>query len=118
MSLDVPETARLFAMVNEVGADAMISMITAKYHYLFWRPVTAIDPMSVIERRLRPGAGPDDGNPLTDEQTPWSPLVTTPNHPEYPSAHSTITSAMRRCSRTLLGTDQLDIDVQGTPDSR
>ena len=43
-SLDVPDTARLLAMVNEVGADAMIAMMNAKYHYLFWRPVTAIDP--------------------------------------------------------------------------
>ena len=55
-SLDLPETARLLAMVNVVGADAMIAMMNAKYHYLFWRPVTAIDPTLGDERRLRPRA--------------------------------------------------------------
>src|SRR6266566_3728498 len=45
--LDLVRTARLAAMVNVVGADAQISVMHAKYHYLFWRPVTAIDPTSV-----------------------------------------------------------------------
>jgi hypothetical protein len=40
---DLAQTARLMAMVNVVGADAQISVMNAKYHYLFWRPVTAID---------------------------------------------------------------------------
>jgi hypothetical protein len=30
------QTARLVAMVNTVGADALISCLFAKYHYLFW----------------------------------------------------------------------------------
>src|SRR4051812_31065126 len=47
MRLDVPHTSRLLAMTNEVGADAMIAMMNAKYHYLFWRPVTSINPASV-----------------------------------------------------------------------
>ena len=34
-------------MVNLVGADALMSTLYAKYHYLFWRPVTAIDPTAV-----------------------------------------------------------------------
>src|SRR4051812_37922049 len=66
MGLDVPETARLLVMVNEVAADGMIAMFTAKYRYLFWRPVTAIDPMSVHSDGFGVAApGPDDGNPLT-----------------------------------------------------
>src|SRR5262249_9864689 len=64
-SLDVPETARLIAMVNEVGADAMIAMMNAKYHYLFWRPVTAIDPSSATNDGVRPVPGLPNGNPLT-----------------------------------------------------
>src|SRR4029077_8329622 len=52
MNLDVPQTARLLAMVNEVGADAMISMMHAKYTFQFWRPVTAIDPGSVTNDGL------------------------------------------------------------------
>src|SRR4029079_14764749 len=47
MNLDVPESARWFAMVNVPLADAGIAFMNAKYHYLFWRPVTAIDPTSV-----------------------------------------------------------------------
>jgi hypothetical protein len=114
-SLDVPDTARLLAMVNEVGADAMIAMMNAKYHYLFWRPVTAIDPTSVTNDGFGPVPGFDDSNPLTVEQPGWRPLVTTPNHPEYPSAHATITSAIAEVLTYYLGTDQLDIDIQGTP---
>ena len=53
-SLNVPDTARLLAMVNEVGADAMIAMMNAKYHYLFWRPVTAIDPTSTTTTASAP----------------------------------------------------------------
>jgi hypothetical protein len=114
-SLDVPDTARLLAMVNEVGADAMIAMLNAKYHYLFWRPVTAIDPTSVTNDGFGPVPGLDDSNPLTAEQPGWRPLVTTPNHPEYPSAHATISSAVAEVLTHFLGTDQINIDVQGTP---
>jgi hypothetical protein len=115
MSLDVPESARLLALVNEVGADAMIAMMNAKYHYLFWRPVTTIDPTSATNDGFGPVPGFDDGNPVTVEQPGWRPLVATPNHPEYPSAHATITSAIAEVLTRFLGTDRLDIDVQGTP---
>jgi hypothetical protein len=115
MNLDVPGTARLVAMVNEVGADAMIAMMNAKYHYLFWRPVTAIDPMSVANDGFGPVPGFDDGNPLTVEQPGWRPLVATPNHSEYPSAHATITSAVVEVLTRFLGTDQIEVDVHGTP---
>ena len=94
-SLGLVETARLVAMVNTVGADAQISVMNAKYHYLFWRPVTAIDPTSV--KPTGDGFGPtpgfDDGNAATAEQAGWRPLITTPNHPEYPAAHGSLTSA-------------------------
>ena len=113
MNLDVPETARLLAMVNEVGADAMISMMRAKYHFQFWRPVTAINPMSVTNDGLGPVPGFDDGNPLTIEQPGWAPLLTTPNHPEYPCAHCTITSAIGEVIAHFLGTDAINIDLHG-----
>ena len=103
-------------MVNEVGADAMIAMMNAKYHFLFWRPVTAIDPTSVTNDGFGPVPGFDDGNPATVEQPGWRPLVATPNHPEYPSAHATITSAIAEVLTHFLGTDAIDVDVQGTPD--
>jgi hypothetical protein len=45
--LKLVQTARLAAMVNLIGADAQISVMHAKYHYLFWRSVTATDPINV-----------------------------------------------------------------------
>ncbi len=113
--LDLRETARLMAMVNLVGADALMSALYAKYHYLFWRPVTAIDPTAVKPDGDGFGAVPgyDDGNPATIEQTGWRPLLATPNHPEYPAAHGVITSAMAEVFSTFLGTNQVDLDIHG-----
>ena len=107
------ETARLLAMVNLVGADALMAGLHAKYHYLFWRPVTAIDPSAVTADGFGPVPGYDDGNPATAEQAGWRPLLTTPNHPEYPAAHGVITSAMAEVFRTFLGTNRLDLDIHG-----
>lgn len=112
-NLDVSQTARLIAMINEVGADAMMTMMHAKYHFQFWRPVTAIDPGSVTSDGLGPVPGFDDGNPLTIEQPGWRPLLATPNHPEYPSAHCTITSAVGEVVARWMGTDAINIDLQG-----
>jgi hypothetical protein len=81
-------------MVNLVGADALMSTLYAKYHYLFWRPVRAIDPSDVTADGFGPVPDYEDGNSATIEQMGWLPLLTTPNHPEYPAAHGAITSAM------------------------
>jgi hypothetical protein len=114
-NLDVPRTARLVAMINQVGADAMIAMMDGKYHYLFWRPVTAIDPTSVTTDGFGPTPGFDDGNPATAEKPGWRPLLATPNHPEYPSAHVNISSAIVEVVSRFLGTNAIEIDVQGGP---
>ena len=52
-SLDLWENARLFGLLNLAMADGYIATVEAKYHYNFWRPITAI--------RL----GDTDGNPGT-----------------------------------------------------
>ncbi len=111
--LSLLETARLAAMVNLVGADALMSALYAKYHYVFWRPVTAIDPTAVIADGFGPVPGYDDGNPATVEQTGWRPLLTTPNHPEYPAAHGVITSAMAEVFSTFLDRSQTGLDIHG-----
>lgn len=113
--LDVSESAHWFAMVNETLADAGIAFMNAKFHYLFWRPVTAIDPTSVTNDGFGPVPGFDDGNPQTQEDAGWRPLLPTPNHPEYPSAHATFTSAIAEVLTRFLGTSDIDVDVQGTP---
>ena len=75
------QNARLFALVNLAIADAAIACWEAKYHYVFWRPITAI---SLAET---------DGNGATMPDSCWAPLFATPAHPEYPSGHSTLSSA-------------------------
>jgi vanadium-dependent haloperoxidase-like protein len=115
--LNLLQTARLAGMINVVAADAMMSMMHAKYHYLFWRPVTAIngslDPSAVTNDGFGPVPGYDDGNPATVEQAGWRPLLVTPNHPEFPSAHSTLTSAMAEVFRTFLQTTYINLDIHG-----
>jgi hypothetical protein len=115
LSLGLLETARLAAMIDVVDSDAGMAMMNAKYTYLFWRPVTAIDPTSV--KVTGDGFGPvpgfDDGNPATIEQVGWRPLVATPNHPEYPAAHGTLTSSLAEVLTEFLGTNRIDVDIHG-----
>ena len=119
--LGVADTARLLAMVNTVSADALMSVLNAKYRFLFWRPVTAIagagqcptQPSAVTADGFGPVPGFTDGNPATVEDPCWRPLVTTPNHPEYPAAHGTNTSAMAEVFSEFLGTDRIDLDIHG-----
>jgi VCPO second helical-bundle domain len=112
-NLDLVQTARLAAMVNVVAADAGISGMDAKYAYLFWRPITAIDPSAVTNDGFGPVPGFDDGNPLTVPQPGWRPLLATPNHPEYPSAHCTLTSAMAEVFAQFLGTNRFNLTLRG-----
>lgn len=97
--LNTVEAARFMAMTSVVAADAMITCFEAKYHYLLWRPVTAIR------------AGGSDGNPRTKGDIDWTPLIPTPNHPEYPSAHSCVTPATARVIARYLGTSQIDYTI-------
>lgn len=97
--LDLFEAARFMAMAEVTVGDAFISCFDAKYHFLAWRPITAIR------------AGDSDGNPDTVGDAAWSPLLGTPNHPEYPSAHSCITPALGLVVARFLGTQQIDFTV-------
>jgi len=112
--LGAVQSARVIGMVNVVGADAQIAVMHAKYHYLFWRPVTAIDPSSVsASDGFGPSPGFNDGIAATLEQPAWRPLLTIPNHPEYPAAHGSLTSAMAEVLGELLDSDQINVDVHG-----
>jgi hypothetical protein len=104
--------------MNAIPASASVSFTIANQravHYLCCRPVTAIDPTSVTSDGFGPVPGLDDGNPLTQEQVGWRPLLPTPNHLEYPSARATFTPAVAEVLMRFLGTSHIDIDVQGTP---
>jgi hypothetical protein len=69
------DSARFMASFAAALTDAYIAVFDAKYHYDFWRPVTAIRN------------GDIDGNPATEIDPTWQPLDATPLHPEYPCAH-------------------------------
>jgi hypothetical protein len=99
--LDLVDAVRLFAMGNMVASDAGITCMDSKYHYLLWRPVTAIRNAD------------QDGNAATDADSTWSPLLTTPNHPEYPSAHGCVTAAVADVLASALKTTAINIDVPG-----
>jgi membrane-associated phospholipid phosphatase len=90
--LNLPQSARLFALLNISLADAAIAFFDAKYTYQFWRPVTAIQM-----------AG-SDGNPSTEPNPTWLPLTTkTAPDPSYPGAHSAISAAGAEVLRFFFG---------------
>ena len=111
--LGLIHSARLAAMINVVAADAQISVMNSKYRFLFWRPITAIDPTAVTGDGFGPVPGFDDENDLTIEEIGWRPLITTPNHPEYPAAHGSLTSAMAEVLSEFLGTERIDVNIRG-----
>lgn len=81
-NLTLIRKARVFALLNIAMADAAIACWDAKYHYEFWRPITAITLADL------------DGNPATDVDSLWTPLLgITPSHPEYVSGHSTVSGS-------------------------
>ena len=85
------DSARLFALVAVARADAMIAVFEAKYHYNFWRPMTAIRN------------GDIDDNPATERDAAWLPLDNTPMHPEYPCAHCILGASLGGVVELVLG---------------
>lgn len=88
---EATQNARLFAVIAQAMDDALVAVFDAKYHYHFWRPLTAIRN------------GDQDGNEATERDESWAPMIDTPMHPEYPSAHSTLAEAVVAVLRAELG---------------
>jgi hypothetical protein len=93
--LTLVENARLYAMLYMTAADALISVWDDKAHALFWRPITAIRE-----------AG-DDGNPDTQPQDGWTPLIATPPYPEHPSGHTGLSGSIVKTLQQFFGTDEI-----------
>jgi hypothetical protein len=87
--LSLSENARAFALLNMAISDGLVASMETKYYYVFWRPVTAVR------------AGDLDSNPETDADATWTPLLTTPSFPSYPSAHASASYAARRVVESL-----------------
>lgn len=100
--LSLRDNARLFAYLYVAQGDATIAGFNAKYHHGFWRPITAIRN------------GDTDGNPDTEADPAWSPLATTPNHPEYVSAHAFVEGAWTEVLREFFGTKKLNLTISST----
>ena len=81
-NLSLSATARIFALFYLAASDAGVACWDAKYAYNSWRPISAFK------------GGDSDGNESTLADGTWEPLIATPPHPEYPSGHATISSAM------------------------
>jgi PAP2 superfamily len=89
--MDVVDSARFMALIAVGLNDAIIAVLDAKYHYNFWRPITAIRN------------GDLDGNPDTDREATWQPLAATPMHPEYPCSHCIQSSTVAGIVKAVLG---------------
>jgi hypothetical protein len=93
--MSVVDSARFMTLVAVGINDAIIAVLDAKYHYNFWRPITAIRN------------GDTDGNPATDREATWQPVADTPMHPEYPCAHCVQAGAVAGVVKAVLGTEDI-----------
>jgi hypothetical protein len=85
------DTARLFALINFAGCDAVIVGMDSKFAYNLWRPYHAI--------RL----ADTDGNPDTTADPAWNSLFLAPRFQEYISNHGVITGAVMRVLTRVRG---------------
>jgi len=114
-SLDVADQARLFAMANLAGADALINCWDDKEFWHFWRPVTAIN------------LGASDGNPDTVGDQTWAPFISTipgpvagtflptPPYPDHPSGYNCLTGSMMHTAKRFFGNNKMTFTVERTP---
>ena len=102
-NMSVLELARFMSLVSMAATDALIAVFDAKYHYTFWRPITAIRN------------GDIDDNPATERVATWQPIDITPLHPEYPCAHCIVTGAVAGAITAMLGTEQIPEVVMTSP---
>jgi membrane-associated phospholipid phosphatase len=97
-------TVTVFANLDLALADATIGLYEAKYHYLVWRPVTAIQLGNTI------------GNPGITGNPAWNPLAVTAPDPSYPGAHATISQAAATVLSAFYGDDlHLIVSSDGDP---
>jgi hypothetical protein len=99
---NIGDSARLFALVDLAVADAVITAWDSKVTYVFWRPSTAIQ------------LGEFDGNPRTDGDPTWAPLVVNPAYPDYTSGANNVTGSATRALALFFGTDEMTFDVTTT----
>ena len=97
--LGLAECARLFAIMTMTNANSFIVDWDAKFHYNFWRPVTAIRN------------GDNDGNDATERDASWVPSNATPMHPEYPSQAAILAGGSSAALALVSGTADVPVTV-------
>jgi len=104
--LGLAENARLFGLLSMGIANCYILDWDAKFHYQFWRPLTAIRN------------GDQDGNDATERDAGWLPLNATPMHPEYPSQAGINAGTARNILESVFGTGPESFSVTDVTDAR
>jgi hypothetical protein len=97
-SLNLGDSARMFALVSMATADAIISAWDTKTFYNVWRPVTAIRD------------GDLDGNPATAGNATWTSFFAAPNYPDYTSGANNVSGATTTVLQHLFG-DKVDFTL-------
>ena len=93
--LSLVDNARFFAMLYLTAADTLINVWDDKAHYSFWRPITAIREADT------------DGNPGTEADPNWLPLIPTPPYPDHVSGHSGLSGSIVRTMQQFFETDRI-----------
>ncbi|WP_018478206.1 vanadium-dependent haloperoxidase [Pontibacter roseus] len=101
------EAARLVGLIQMSQIDAWIASFDGKYHFNFWRPITAIR------------AGNSDGVEATEGDASWTPTFTiyqpfmapTPPTPEFPSTHAYNAGAAAAVFKSFFRTDYIDLNL-------
>ncbi len=103
----VVETTRLYALLSVAVGDALHAGVDSKFHFAFWRPITAIRRAEL------------DPHTETMVDLGWEPLIKTPGHPEYPCGHciyGAAIAAVLNSEVVLEDGETLNVYDRGTPD--
>lgn len=93
-SFDIKETSYSYTLLSIAIHDAFISCWDEKYHSNYIRPIT------IIQNNI---------------DSKWSPILLTPNFPEYPSGHSVVSSSASTILTYLFGENYSFIDSTEVP---
>jgi hypothetical protein len=85
------QNARVLALLNMASNDSLVVSFWTKYHYVLWRPETAI------------ANGDDDGNAKTSGESSYKPYIITPCFPSYPSNHGSGSNSAAEVLRRAFG---------------
>ncbi|MCG9970926.1 vanadium-dependent haloperoxidase [Christiangramia crocea] len=99
--LDGWEAARLIGLIQMSVIDSYIASFEEKFHYAFWRPITAIR------------AGDSDGNESTIGDVSWTPSSPspTPPNPTFPPSNAYSAGAAAEILKSYFHSDVANFNV-------